>query len=86
MITFITVCVIITVTALYLLQQKRLIWPLQQRAAKGVARMAFGLGLLVSIFRLGFWAGVFTLIVMLMAAAVLIPFVFIRFFSPREQH
>lgn len=86
MIVVIAACVIIAVTSFYLLRQKRLVWPLQRRAAKGLMRMAFGLGLLVSIFRFGFWAGLFSLIAMLMTAAVLVPFVFTRFFSPREHH
>ena len=76
MVIFSLVCTAIVVTCLYALKHKLLAWPLQRQAAKSTARMAFGLALLVCMFRFGFWAGVFSLTAMLMLAAIVIPFLF----------
>jgi len=76
MVIFSSVCAAIVVSCLYALKHKLLAWPLQRQAAKSTARMAFGLALLVCIFRFGFWAGIFSLTAMLMLAAIVIPFLF----------
>jgi hypothetical protein len=84
MVIFGLVCSSIAVICLYALKHRLLRWPLQIQAAKSTARMALGLALLGFILRFGFWAGLFSLLAMIMIAAMIVPFLFVHFkFKPR---
>lgn len=80
------ICVAVSVTCFYLLQQKRLAGILQQQAVKTAAWLALGFGILLSVVRFGFWAGSFSLLTMLMTVAVIMPFVFWHRFFRQEPY